>query len=135
MHETTNKQMDSLVKKVIVKASLETASFDFTTQIMTQLAAQKQSESTIYKPLISKTVWLAIFTGFGVLIGYSFFGMQQENQDLAVNFDFFIHATIFDKIPKIKFSKTVMYALLLLSIMVLIQVTVLKDYLDKRFEN
>jgi hypothetical protein len=54
MHEKIDEQMDNLLKKVIVKASLETPSFDFTAQIMTQLVAKKQSQSTIYKPLISR---------------------------------------------------------------------------------
>jgi hypothetical protein len=41
MHEKIDEQMDNLLKKVIVKASLETPSFDFTAQIMTQLVAKK----------------------------------------------------------------------------------------------
>lgn len=135
MHEKIDEQMDNLVKKVIVKASLETPSFDFTAQIMTQLVAKKQSESTIYKPLISRTVWITIFVGFGVLIAYSFFGMQQESQNWILDLDVLTYSTIFDKLPKITVSKTVLYALVSLSVMILIQVSVLKDYLDKRFEN
>ena len=135
MHEKIDKQMDNLVKKVIVKASLETPSFDFTVQIMTQLVAKKQSESTIYKPLISRTVWIAIFVGFGVLIAYSFFGIQQESQNWIRDFDGLTYSAIFNKFPKITVSKTVLYALVSLSVMILIQVSVLKDYLDKRFEN
>ncbi|CAM2773096.1 hypothetical protein [Flavobacterium frigoris] len=135
MHEKIDKQMDNLVKKVILKASLETPSFDFTAQIMTQLAAKKQSESTIYKPLISRTVWIAIFVGFVVLIAYSFFGMQQESQNWILDFGVLTYSSIFDQLPEITVSKTVSYALVSLSIMVLIQVSVLKDYLDKRFEN
>lgn len=135
MHEKIDKQMDNLVKKVIVKASLETPSFDFTAQIMTQLVAKKQSESTIYKPLISRTVWIAIFVGFGVLIAYSFFGMQQESQNGILDFDVLTYSTVFDKLSKITVSKTVLYALVSLSVMILVQVSVLKDYLDKRFEN
>jgi hypothetical protein len=135
MHEKIDEQMDNLVKKVIVKASLETPSFDFTAQIMTQLVAKKQSESTIYKPLISRTVWIAIFVGFGVLIAYSFFGMQKESQNWILDFDVLTYSTIFDKLPKITVSKTVLYAVVSLSVMILIQVSVLKDYLDKRFEN
>lgn len=135
MHEKTDEQMDNLVKKVIVKASLETPSFNFTAQIMTQLEAKKQSESTIYKPLISRTVWITIFVGFAVLIVYSFFGMQQESQNWIRDFDGLTYSAIFNKFPKITVSKTVLYALVSLSVMVLIQVSVLKDYLDKRFEN
>jgi hypothetical protein len=135
MHEKIDEQMDNLLKKVIVKASLETPSFDFTAQIMTQLVAKKQSQSTIYKPLISRTVWITIFVGFAVLIAYSFFGMQQESQNWIRDFDGLTYSAIFNKFPKITVSKTVLYALVSLSVMTLIQVSVLKDYLDKRFEN
>ncbi|MFT5254554.1 MAG: hypothetical protein ACI87N_003628 [Flavobacteriales bacterium] len=135
MHEKIDEQMDNLLKKVIVKASLETPSFDFTAQIMTQLVAKKQSQSTIYKPLISRTVWITIFVGFAVLIAYSFFGMQQESQNWIRDFDGLTYSAIFNKFPKITVSKTVLYALVSLSVMILIQVSVLKDYLDKRFEN
>jgi hypothetical protein len=135
MHEKIDEQMDNLLKKVIVKASLETPSFDFTAQIMTQLVAKKQSQSTIYKPLISRTVWITIFVGFAVLIAYSFFGMQQESQNWIRDFDGLTDSAIFNKFPKITVSKTVLYALVSLSVMILIQVSVLKDYLDKRFEN
>lgn len=135
MHEKIDEQMDNLVKKVIVKASLDTPSFDFTAQIMTQVVAKKQSESTIYKPLISRTVWITIFVGFAVLIAYSFFGMQQESQNWKLDFDGLTDNTIFNKFSKITVAKTVLYALVSLSVMILIQVSVLKDYLDKRFEN
>jgi hypothetical protein len=61
--------------------------------------------------------------------------MQKESQNWILDFDVLTYSTIFDKLPKITVSKTVLYAVVSLSVMILIQVSVLKDYLDKRFEN
>jgi hypothetical protein len=73
MHEKIDEQMDNLLKKVIVKASLETPSFDFTAQIMTQLVAKKSKVKVLFINLNFKNGLDYYFCGFAVLIAYSFF--------------------------------------------------------------
>lgn len=136
MKANENKQMDDLARKVIKKATLESPSFDFTAQIMTQLSELKQSEATVYKPLISKTTWFVIFMGFVVLVGYGIIGAPPQTVSYL---DFSnLKALVEQKFSGLMFqftiSKIVWYALTLLSVMVLVQVSFLKAYFDKRFE-
>ncbi|TDE30612.1 MULTISPECIES: hypothetical protein [Flavobacterium] len=131
-----NKQMDNLSRKVIRKASLESPSFDFTTQIMAQLTVLKQSETTIYKPLISKKGWFVIFGGFAALVVYAIIGEQPQIPEWfdTVGFSTLLNNKILGIFSRLTFSKTLQYALFSLSIMVLIQVYLFKRYLYKRFE-
>ncbi|PRZ28120.1 hypothetical protein [Flavobacterium granuli] len=137
MNANENKQIDDFAKKVIKKATLESPSFDFTAQIMTQLNELKQSEATIYKPLISKTAWFVIFIGFVILVGYAIIGAQPQPpsyfdfSNLNVLLEHKITASLF----QFTFSKIVLYALTLLSVMVLVQVSFLKAYFNKRYEH
>jgi hypothetical protein len=133
MNVNENKQIDNLARKVIKKALLESPSVDFTTQIMTQVSVSKQSEATVYKPLISKTTWFVIAVGFSVLVAYSFLGTQGYMES---SFDFSILANnkVFAVFSRFTFSKTLLYALVFLSVMVLIQVSFLTSHFNKRFE-
>lgn len=135
MNENENKQMDNLSRKVIRKASLESPSFDFTTQIMAQLTVLKQSEATIYKPLISKKAWFVIFGCLVALVIYAI-GEQPQTPECfdTVDFSTLLNNKISGIFSRLTFSKTLQYALLSLSIMVLIQVYLFKRYLYKRFE-
>lgn len=55
MKDNIENLLDELSKKVITASNLEAPSLDFTTNIMSNInVVAKQSESTIYKPLISK---------------------------------------------------------------------------------
>ncbi|UFH35479.1 hypothetical protein [Flavobacterium acetivorans] len=136
MNTNENKQIDDLARRVIEKATLESPSFDFTAQIMTQLTDLKQSETTVYKPLISKTAWFVIFIGFAILLGYTVTGTQSQTLNW---FDFpdlnvLLNQKISTSMFQFTFSKIVLYALTLLALMVLVQVSFLKAYFDKRFE-
>lgn len=137
MKENGDKQIDDLTRKVIEKASLESPSSDFTAQILANVIDSKQSDITIFRPLISKTSWLVIFVGFTALVVYAIIGMQPQTPNGLGILDFstLLNNKISGIISRLIFSKTVKYALLSLSIMLLIQVYFFKSYLDKRFED
>lgn len=78
MNANEIKEIDKLVHKMMKKATLESPSFDFTAQIMEQVSSLKQSQATIYEPLISRKAWILICTGFATLMGYVLLGTQQE---------------------------------------------------------
>lgn len=123
----SDKEVEQFIEKIMKKTSLETPSFDFTSKIMAQVAVAEKSKVTVYKPLISKAVWFSI-SGiiFGVII-YSFFSGTTESE-----FDF--NFKIPDLIPRIHFSDATNFAVLIVALMALIQIPILKNYFDKRFE-
>ena len=124
-----DKNVEKFINKIMSEASLETPSFDFTSKIMAQVSVVKEAKAIQYKPLISKPVWYSMFGILVVIIGYSFFGGSKETQ-----FDIDLSAKISSLIPNFHFSDTTSYSILIVTLMVLIQIPLLKNYFDKRFE-
>ena len=124
-----NKKVEKFIEKVMKQTSLETPSFDFTSKIMAQVSVLEQSKIKEYKPLISKAGWFGIFGSLIAVIAYTFFNGSKESQ-LDINFS----AEVSSLIPTVHFSDTTTYAVLIVTLMVLIQIPILKNYFDKRFE-
>jgi len=124
-----DKNVAEFIEKVMKDASLETPSFDFTSKIMAQVAVVEKSKIKEYKPLISKPAWFGIFGILIAIIGYSIFGNIEKTK---IEIDF---ASRFSSlVPKIHFSDVTTYSVLIVTFMVLIQIPILKNYFDKRFE-
>jgi len=124
-----DKNIEKFIDKIMAETSLETPSFDFTSKIMAQVSATKEIKANEYKPLISKPIWYAVF---GILIGiviYAFFNRSKESQ-----LDTDLSAKISSMIPNLHFSDAATYSVLIITLMVLIQIPILKNYFDKRFE-
>lgn len=124
-----DKNIEKFIEKVMAETSLETPSFDFTSKIMKQVAVEKEAKVAVYKPLISKPVWYSISAILLAIIAYSFFNGSKETQ-----FDIDLSAKISSLIPNIHFSDTTTYSVLIVTLMVLIQIPILKSYFEKRFE-
>ena len=124
-----DKNVEKFIDKIMSEASLETPSFDFTSKVMAQVSAAKETKTIPYKPLISKPVWYSIFGILASIIIYSFFQGSKETQ-----FDIDLGAKISSLIPNFNFSDATSYSILIVTLMVLIQIPLLKSYFDKRFE-
>jgi hypothetical protein len=96
---------------------------------MTQVSVVEHSKIKEYKPLISKSVWFAIFGILIAMIAYAFLNESPKSQ-----FDIDLSTKISSLIPTIHFSDTTTYAVLIVTLMVLIQIPLLKNYFDRRFE-
>jgi len=124
-----DKNIEKFIDKVMAETSLETPSFDFTSKIMAQVSVAKQPKVIEYEPLISKPVWYSIFAIIFGIMAYSFFSESKESQ-----FDIDLSGAISSLIPNVHFSDTTTYSVLIVTLMVLIQIPLLKNYFDKRFE-
>ena len=125
-----DKNVEQFIEKVIKETSLETPSFDFTSKVMAQVALE-QSKTITYKPLISKTTWIALFTGIAAVLAYAFFGGSPENK-LDINISAFFSERISGLIPNLHFSDVTTYSVLIIAVMALVQIQLLKHYFDKR---
>lgn len=123
-----DKNVEKFIKKIMEDASLETPSFDFTSKIMVQVTVAESAKIKEYKPLISKQAWFGVFTILAAVIGFSFFGDAQKTQ-----FDFGLNSFL-KQLPTLHFSDTITYSILIVTLMILIQIPLLKNYFDKRFE-
>ena len=136
MVEDINKHIDSLVEKVVKESSLESPSLDFTSNIMSQIEAVSQNEITVYEPLISKRVWLAISILVIVSLSYGILGNGLESLGWFDNIDYSIISNnkVTEVISGITFSKTLMYAVGLCGLLFFIQIPMMKHYFDKQLE-
>lgn len=126
-----DKEIENLIEKMMSENTLESPSFDFTSKIMSQVLVAEKSKIKAYKPLISKSTWIFIGICLIALTAYSVL----VNNDIS-NFE--IAKTYSDKASAlfsgIHFSTNVLYGLLVIPFMVLVQIGVLKNYFDKRYE-
>lgn len=72
MKANEDKNIEKLVDHIMKDTILESPSFDFTSKIMSQVLATKTSDVTVYKPLISRTTFIAIFGFIIALFIYLF---------------------------------------------------------------
>ena len=135
MKDNIENLLDELSEKIITASNLEVPSLDFTANIMSNInVAAKQSESTIYTPLISKKTWFSIAVIFTVVCAYVLLENTSESIGWFTEVDFsfvpsFNVASIFSEIS---FSKTVLYATVVLVLMLFIQIPLLKNHFDNR---
>jgi hypothetical protein len=126
-----DKNIENLIDKMMAKTHLESPSIDFTSKIMTQVLVAEKSKIKAYKPLISKQIWMLLGAGFIAIIIYvSLFSGTEYKLE--------INDVYADKVDNffsgIHFSKNILYAFLIVPIMILVQIGVLKNYFDKKYQ-
>lgn len=136
MKENANKHLDNFTKKIIQKASLEHPSIYFTSEIMSQVTTLHSNQATVYKPLISKKLWVLMALGFILLCFYFVLGAEKQEESWFSALDFSVlsknkFANVFSDFT---ISETLKYGLLFFGLMLCIQILFLKNYFDKRLE-
>ena len=133
MKANEDKNIEKLVDHIMKDAVLESPSFDFTSKIMSQVLATKTSDVTVYKPLISRTTFIAIFGCIIALFIYLFISGAQQTNGWFSNLNF--NLLYNNKLASIfKFSKITTYTVVLTTLMLFIQIPLLKNHFDKQFE-
>lgn len=131
MEEKETKYLEDLSRKVIGETTIESPSLDFTNAVITRINELHKSEVTVYKPLISKTAWILIAL---VVVSYIiFFASKTESSNWLTSVDFKILSKI-NVLSDVTLSKTFTYAILFLALMFCIQIPLIKNHVDKRFE-
>lgn len=130
----SDKNIEQLIDKMMAEEKLQSPSIDFTSKIMANVQVLEEKKLKAYQPLISKSVWISIGLAVAALVIYvSLFSVSQSDFEIEQ-----IGKLYSDKISNtfssIHFSKNIMYAILILPIMILIQVGILKNYFDKKYE-
>lgn len=127
----SDKNIEHLISKMMSEDKLESPSIDFTSKIMSEILLLEDKKLKAYKPLISKSVWFFIGAASAALVLYvSFFSGTETNLEVGKIYT----DKIGDAFSGIHFSKNIMYALLIVPFMILIQIGVLKNYFDKKYQ-
>ena len=130
----SDKDIEKLIEKIMAEEKLQSPPIDFTSKIMTEVLILEAKKRTLYKPLISKLVWISIGITLVLLVIYiSLFSVSENNFKIDE-----IGKLYSDKIATlfsgIHLSKNILYAMLIVPFMILIQVGVLKNYFDKKYQ-
>jgi len=126
-----DKNIENLIDKMMSENTLESPSVDFTSKIMSQILVSEKAKIKPYKPLISISTWIFIGIALALLIVYNvFFAETQNNLEIGKSYTDKISAIV----SGIHISKTLLYAILIVPFMILIQVGVLKNYFDKKYQ-
>jgi len=136
MKENVDKYLDHLNRKVIGKSALERTSTDFTPNLMLQIHALSKSKITIYKPLISKQVWGALALLVIGVFGYTLLFSSEKPSPINQKFnllDFFEHQ-VPHAISAFEVSQVGAYSVVLFCVMLCIQIPLLKQYFNKRYQ-
>lgn len=136
MSDKIDNQIEKLIDKTMKSSKLESPSLDFTNIVMAQVNALQKSTVTTYQPLISKPWWFAIFVMALLVVLFIIFG-SSTNDTNGLSFIELSKVTNYklsNLVPEFKFSKTVMYSILLISLVLLIQIPILKNYFNTRLE-
>ena len=129
MKENDDKLFEKLAAAMMKDSKLEKPSLDFTAKVMSQVMMGKTSAVYVYKPLISKYVFIVIF---GCLIALFFYLKPQADNPVSRLSD-----SIFYDITAIAlfdFSKITVYSAVIATLMLLVQISFLKRYFDNRLE-
>jgi hypothetical protein len=127
----SDKNIENLIDKMMAENTLESPSIDFTSKIMDQVLATEKSKIKAYKPLISKSTWFFIGISLILLTAYSFYSNNEISNIKVAQFYTDKASALFSGIH---FSKNILYAILIVPFMILIQIGLLKNYFDKKYE-
>jgi len=131
MKTNEDKIVENLVDNIMKNSLIEHPSFDFTSKVMLSVFSIRRSDAFIYKPAISKTVFILIFGFFITLSSYLIvYGEHQTDSWFSlVNFgnDHSKYlASFFSN------SKITIYSVVLATLMFFIQILVLKRYFEEQ---
>lgn len=127
MKENEDKLIEKLVDIMIKDSKLEQPSLDFTAKVMSQVLTTKTSQVFVYKPLISKYVFILVF---GCFITLSFYSEPQTDSWISIlSFCEFFNK---NSTALFSFSKITTYAVVLATIMFVMQIYFFKKYFENQ---
>ena len=126
----SDKNIEKFIDKIMAESTLESPSIDFTSKVMSQILVVEKIKIRYYRPLISAPIWITIFGSLIFLILYFTFWNESNNSEID-------HSYIVN-IPNIftdfHFSKNTVYGILIVPLMILVQIPLLKNYYDKKYQ-
>ena len=136
MKEKEDKKIEQFVDRVMKEVPLESPSYNFTSKVMANVLATDKNKATVYKPVISKTGWLIIFGSIIAAITYFIIKGGPQGDGLPGMYSPRIMDFIkpFSEAHLFQFSGLTINIIVLSTILIFIQITLLKNHLNKRFE-
>ena len=130
--EHEDQKLEAMIERLLRDETLESPSLEFTDKVMQKIHVMEGSPSTLYKPLISWKVWLLIGLLFISMVTYVIYnGNSSESQWLKFLEIPNLSLDLFAKL-NVRLSEALKYGTLLFTVMIGVQLVVLKSYFDRR---
>ena len=131
-----NKKLDHFIRKSIKNVGLENPPTDFTDSVMSKIQSSTEVNAVfVYKPLLSKFVWLVILSIVALVFAYvilaspivetTWFSIAQLNQMITFN--------VSGKIPNFEVSSISVYGISIFTLFAVLQIFMVKQRIDKHF--
>ena len=134
MKNKEDKYIEQLVENLLTETSMESTSIDFTSKVMSQVLSVEKKKSFVYKPVISKKMWFIILAGLLALFAFLFFNMNTTTSKFSFNLSIFSFDKWFSSFSAIHISPMTGNVLLVATLKLLVQIFLLKNHFNKRFE-
>ena len=125
-----DKNIENLIDKMMSETSLQSPSIDFTERIMSQVLIVEKNKINVYKPLISKQIWIFIISA---LILFAFYTIMKSSNNYLNTNELYTEG-VFDLFSRIQISTKSLYIILIVPVMILIQIPLLKNYYNKKYQ-
>ena len=136
MEKHLDKKLEKLSDKMMQESGLEKPSFNFTNAVMERVEKVSANQITEYKPLISKQAWFIIAVALlpiaYIIVNNS--SSSNSNWFDVIDFNSLFNYQFIDNMFSVTVSKTVLYTIVLFGLMLCVQIPILKNHFDKRFE-
>ncbi|ARV10451.1 hypothetical protein BTO05_12705 [Winogradskyella sp. PC-19] len=129
-----DRKLEAFVDKVMSNDTLEKPPMSFTNEVLGKLDIK--SKSITYEPLISKWVWIILGISLSLIVAYALFNHEGSDTSSRLS-EFLSFSKIeFKPLQDIDFnvSKTLIYSVVAFSIMIGLQVPLLKSYFNRRLQ-
>lgn len=129
------KELDAFAKKYVKEIATEKTSANFTKNVLDLIL--EEEKKAVYKatPIISKKTWLFVSLFIASCCFFLFKENSTENFEFPkIDFSFFTNLTSYNILENISISPSIMYAVVIFSVLVFIQIGYLKNYLNKQIE-
>jgi hypothetical protein len=130
----SDKDIKQLIDKMMAEEKLQSPSIDFTSKVLAKVLILEEKKQKAYKPLISKTVWISIGIAFAFLMIYVSLYSVSENNFKIDEIEKLYGDKFANLFSGIHLSKNSLYAILTVPVMILVQIGILKNYFDKKYE-
>jgi len=134
MKENEDKNIRQFVDRVMKETSLESPSYNFTSKVMANVLAVNKSKATTYKPLISRKGWILIFAGIIAVLLYLLLSdsTQAASHSWLIDFSGKNFIPTLNSSNLFQFSQLTINVVVAATVLVFIQIILLKNYLNKR---
>ncbi|MCF0055270.1 hypothetical protein LXL81_05825 [Dyadobacter sp. CY356] len=128
-----DRQLEGFADHIMEAAALESTSVDFTSKVMLQALASQKSDVTLYKPLISNSVFAGVLVCFIAAFIYLPENTTPQNMYWLSYPDF---SPIYDLAASsvFKFSEMTTYTIVFATLVLFVQICILKKHFDNQFE-